>query len=336
MISAIPGLDPNSYTRHALHASDRNWPETNCYTDLWIEALHTRGLPPEAGLGFTVTQDFEGDQFTFFKVPTEDLEAFYGIRVQELSIFDGALGHIEQQLQRGRLVLIEVDGFHLPDTHGVSYKQTHTKTTIGANALDIAGKRLDYFHNAGYFRVEGEDFDALFGAADTPARADCLPPYAEFVKFPETAPTCDLATKAIGNLRRHMARRPQANPVRAYSERLAAHVDWLGARPPAFFHNYAFNTLRQLGANFELLGTHLTWLRAQGETGFEGAALVAGDIARDAKMVQFLLARAVARRNFASLDTPLAGIADSWDRLMEALETRLASNRVRKIARRAA
>jgi hypothetical protein len=336
MISAIPSLDPDRYTRHPLHGSERNWPETNCYSDLWIEVLHSRGLAPEASLGFTLTQDFEGDQFTFFKVPTEDLESFYGIRVQELSIFDGPLHHIEEQLRRERLVLIEVDGFHLPDTQGVSYRQTHTKTTIGVNAIDAAAKRLDYFHNAGYFRLDGEDFEALFGSADAPAQADCLPPYVEFAKFAQAGPSGDLVAKALTNLRRHMARRPLANPVRAYGERLADHAAWLGARPPCFFHNYAFNTLRQLGANFELLGAHLTWLREQGETGFEGAALVAGDIARDAKMVQFLLARAVARRNFATLEVPLAGIADSWDRLIEALEARLASNRVRKLARRAA
>jgi hypothetical protein len=336
MISAIPGLDPDRYTRHSLHASERNWPETNCYSDLWIEALHARGLTPEASLGFTVTQDFEGDQFTFFKVPAEDLETFYGIRVQELSIFDRLLDHIEEQLRRERLVLIEVDGFHLPDTQGVSYGLTHTKTTIGVNAIDVAAKRLDYFHNAGYFRLGGAAFEALFGCADRPAQADCLPPYVEFAKFPETAPSGDFLEKALVNLRRHMARRPQANPVQAYAERLAAHADWLGARPPAFFHNYAFNTLRQLGANFELLGAHLTWLREQGETGFEGAALVAGEIARDAKMVQFLLARAVARRNFAALDAPLSGIADSWNRLMEALELRLARGPARKVARRAA
>ena len=35
-------LDPATYTRHPLHASDRVWPESNCYVDLWFELLHTR------------------------------------------------------------------------------------------------------------------------------------------------------------------------------------------------------------------------------------------------------------------------------------------------------
>ena len=69
------GLGPDTYKPHALHQPERMWPETNCYVDLWIETLHAFGSEPEAMLGFTLMQDFEGDQFTFFKVPLEDLEA---------------------------------------------------------------------------------------------------------------------------------------------------------------------------------------------------------------------------------------------------------------------
>src|SRR5437763_891002 len=69
MAAVFKGLDPEAYKPHALHDSERMWPETNCYIDLWIEVLSTLNLPPEAMLGFTMGQDFEGDQFTFFKVP---------------------------------------------------------------------------------------------------------------------------------------------------------------------------------------------------------------------------------------------------------------------------
>lgn len=73
--------------------------------------------------GFTLTQDFEGDQFTFFKVPLEDLEALYGVRATELAIFDRVENHIEAQLERGRICLIEMDSFYMPDTHGVGYRK---------------------------------------------------------------------------------------------------------------------------------------------------------------------------------------------------------------------
>ncbi len=42
----FPGLDPQAYTPHALHAAERMWPETNCYVDLWIEVLSAFGAAP--------------------------------------------------------------------------------------------------------------------------------------------------------------------------------------------------------------------------------------------------------------------------------------------------
>ena len=76
MLSAtcLKGLNPADYRPHELHGAGRDWPQTNCYVDLWIEVLHSMGYAPEAALGFTLLQDFEGDQFTFFKFPPEDLE----------------------------------------------------------------------------------------------------------------------------------------------------------------------------------------------------------------------------------------------------------------------
>ena len=57
---------------HSLHRSDRCWTETNCYVDVWIEVLHALGLDPTAAGAFTLSTDFEGDQWTFFKFPPED------------------------------------------------------------------------------------------------------------------------------------------------------------------------------------------------------------------------------------------------------------------------
>jgi hypothetical protein len=195
MSSVFPDIRPDSYSPHALHSMERMWPETNCYIDLWIEVLKTLGLPPEAMLGFTLGQDFEGDQFTFFKVPLEDLEALYGIRVTELAIFDKVERHIETQISRGRLCLIEMDSFYMPDTQGTAYRQEHGKTTVAINRLDFAGKRVEYFHNGGFFTLEGEDFDGLFQlhlADEDPL----FLPYTEFAKFPET-PVDEAQTRAV-------------------------------------------------------------------------------------------------------------------------------------------
>ena len=318
MTAVFPSLRPDGYRPHALHSSERIWPETNCYVDLWIEVLNAMGLPPEAMLGFTLTQDFEGDQFTFFKVPLEDLESLYGIRVTELAIFDRVEDHIAQQIDRGRLCLVEMDSFFMPDTQGVAYKTEHGKTTVAVNRLSEKDKEIDYFHNGGYYRLSGEDFDGLFHLNDGP---DDLPflPYTEFAKFPEQRPDeAHLRGTAKALLGAHFARRPAENPVAAFAKVFPQQVEAVADRPFGFFHKYAFNTLRQLGANFELAGGHLDWLGTGNE-----AADAARKISETAKSVQFQLARAVTRRKFDPLATALDPAIEAWDNLMALLAARI-------------
>ncbi len=321
MAAVFPGADPETWRPHALHDAERMWPETNCYVDLWIEVLNAFGAAPEAMLGFSLTQDFEGDQFTFFKVPLEDLESLYGIRCTELAIFDKVETHVATQIARGRLCLVEMDSFYMPDTRGVAYGQEHGKTTVAINRLDPEGKRLDYFHNAGFFRLEGEDFDGLFHLNDGP---DDLPflPYAEFAKFPEKRPDeIHLRREAKRLLAAHFARRPAENPVAAFATLFPSQVEAVADRPFGFFHKYAFNTLRQLGANFELAGSHLDWIAPDGR--LAEAADAARKISETAKSVQFQLARAVTRRRFDPLASALNPAVEAWDRLMATLAARI-------------
>lgn len=322
-LSAVfPWLDQPAYAPHALHSQERVWPQTNCYVDLWIEVLASFGTRPEAMLGFTLTQDFEGDQFTFFKVPLEDIEALYGIRVTELAIFDKVEDHIAVQIARGRLCIVEMDSFYLPDTQGVSYRTEHGKTTVAINRMNPAARTLEYFHNDGYFRLEGEDFDGLFQHHLTESDPPFLP-YSEFAKFPGRLPSEDaLRTVADTLLRKHFAHRPEENPITAFAAVFPRQVEAIAERPFAFFHKYAFNTLRQVGANFELLASHLDWLAPTGALKSEADAARA--IAENAKSVQFQLARAVTRRKFDPLVTALDPAIESWDRLMQGLERKLA------------
>jgi len=319
MAAVFKGLDPAAYKPHALHDSERMWPETNCYIDLWIEVLATLKLPPEAMLGFTMTQDFEGDQFTFFKVPLEDLEALYGIRCTELAIYDKVQNHVAEQIGRGRLCLVEMDSFFMPDTQGIGYRREHGKTTVGINRLDMDGRTLDYFHNGGFFHLSGEDFEGLFQLHLTDADLPFLP-YAEFAKFPDKAPS-ETAIRQTSRqlLPLHFRRSPQANPIRAFAEVFPTQVEAVAERPFGFFHKYAFNTLRQLGANFELAGSHLDWLTAD----FADAAAEARRISEAAKSVQFQLARAITRKKFEPLRTALDPAADAWDAMMGLLERKL-------------
>ncbi len=317
----FPGIDPASYQRHALHGAGRDWPETNCYLDVWIELLNALGLPVEACLAYSVTQDFEGDQFTFFKVPLEDLETLYGIRVTELAIYDRVENHIAEQLARGRATLVEVDSFFLPDTQGTSYREGHGKTTIAVNRLDFDNRAMDYFHGLGLHRLEGDDFDGIFQRGDH-AREFAFLPYTEFAKFPDRQANVDaLPQAALALLARHLARRPDRNPVTRFAEILPAQVEAMAARGFDFFHLYAFNTLRQLGANFELFSSHLNWLSASGAGEFRKEELAAKCISECCKVVQFQLARALARQKFDKLGPALEPAIDAWDDLMGGLDT---------------
>ncbi|HMN45926.1 MAG TPA: DUF1839 family protein [Povalibacter sp.] len=317
MAICLRALDPAGYRAHALHDAARNWPETNCYVDLWIEILHVLGFDPYPALAFTVLQDFEGDQFTFFKFPPEDLAALYGLRVQELAIYDSVERHTLEQLQRGRLVLIEVDSYYLPDTRGTSYRTTHGKTTIGVNLLDPSGRRLHYFHNAGYFSLEGEDYDGVF--RELPPQQF---PYVEFVKIDPRATPASLLAQSLQLLRAHLQHRPAVNPLRQYRERFASHGTVLAERPLDYFHLYAFNVLRQLGANFELLSSYLDWLGAQGEPSLEAARRASLGIAVHAKTLQFQLARAVTRKRFDTFDTALRAMEPLYDTVIGELIAR--------------
>ncbi|MCC8933953.1 DUF1839 family protein [Rhizobium sp. 'Codium 1'] len=320
MASVFAGLDPDNYIPHALHAQERMWPETNCYVDLWIEVLSAAGFMPEAMLGFTLTQDFEGDQLTFFKVPLEDLEQLYDIRVTELAIFDTVESHVAEQLTRGRLCLVEMDSFFMPDTQGVGYRQEHGKTTVGINRLDMTNRVMDYFHNGGFFRLEGEDFDGVF-QHDLPEGTLPFLPYTEFAKFPKAPVSAahqrQTATTLLG---RHFARRPEENPIAAFASVFPRQVEAVAERPFGYFHKYAFNTLRQFGANFELLASHLSWLD---EPAYRSAIADALKISECAKTVQFQLARAVTRKKFDPLASALDPAIAAWDRLMDDLGKRL-------------
>ena len=325
MASLIEDVDPSTWAPHALHHPGRIWRETNCYVDLWIEILGALGHEPVAVMPFTVTQDFEGDHFTFFKMPPGDIETLYGLTVQELAIFDSLEAHLATQLLRRRLVLVEVDGFHLPDTRGTSYHEEHVKTTIGVARMDLAARRLGYFHGLGYHVLEGPDFDGVLRRMpEQKSRTDALFPYVEFVKAEAPALRADALLGASRELLRgHLRRRPPANPVSAYRRALPAHLDALACRPMAYFHLYTFNTLRQLGANFELLGSYAGWLGDHGESGLDPIAAACAQLAGDAKALQFQLARAVARqRRFEDRDQILGRMERAYDAVLGGLATR--------------
>ncbi|MDP1329284.1 DUF1839 family protein, partial [Klebsiella pneumoniae] len=91
-----------------------------CYTDLWIEVLHSLGLDPVPALACAFSSRFDGNQWTFLKLKAEDIYALYGIEVAEMNVWRAPLIHVEDNLAVGMLSTVEVDGYWLPDTLGTS------------------------------------------------------------------------------------------------------------------------------------------------------------------------------------------------------------------------
>jgi hypothetical protein len=322
--TSVLGLDSATYAPHALHDPARPWQETNCYVDLWIEALHGLGLEPTAALPFTLGLDFEGDQYTFYKFPLPDLQFLYGIEVQELNIWRPLVTHAEEQVAMGRLFMPEVDSWFLPDTQGVSYRREHVKSSIAVQHIDTVARVLGYFHGPGYHTLSGEDFAGVFRMEADLRGPATLPPFAEIAKLGGLVhhTPVELVRRSLTLLRHHLANRPRQSPVRAHRDKLEADIAWLRDEPIDIFHQYAFATVRQLGSCYGLTATYLHWLEANGETGLTTAIEACDSIAATSKTLQFKLARVVTYRKDADLAELFDRLESSWDLVMAELGQR--------------
>lgn len=284
-------LDAETYKPHWFHADDRDWPETNCYVDLWVELLHALDMDPIAGLAGALSVDFDGEQWEFFKPPLEDLRELYGLNVREINAWRPLPEHIVGQLARGNLLTFETDAYHLPDTAGVSYQIEHQKTTIVAQAIDLDAQRLGYFHNRSYFELGPDEFAHALRLGESVG----LPPYTELIDLSRLVHRDyqELRGLAVELARQHLRRRAAGDPVAALGARIVADLPWLRENPE-LFHAYAFGTLRQLGAWAATTATFVEWLDHP-ELGDAVHALEA--VSAASKTCQFKLARIVAGRD---------------------------------------
>jgi hypothetical protein len=303
----------DQHRAHTLHAPGRTYVESNCYADVLIELLHARGDEPLAMLGAIARTDWEGDQFTYAKPLGADLERLYGIDIHEMLPYRTLPEHIEEQLGAGRTVLVEIDGFYLPDTAATSYRREHLKTTAAPEAIDRAGEWMRYFHNAGYYELSGEDYRGAFRMLEH-FTADVMDPFTELVTF-DAGPrmTGDALRGAARELlAHHFARRPKRNPFGAWAESLAVDLPRLLEGSEQDYHEYAFVTARMVGSAFELLADHVEWVLEQ-----DGAAASAAfrRLVDGSKTISFRLAR---RRAFDP-DVALEAMFTAWNEGMAAL-----------------
>ena len=185
------------------------------------------------------------------------------------------------------------------------------------NDLDLDHHRLGYFHNAGYFAVEGEDFDRLLriGAAPDPTY---MPLFAELIRSDRIVRREPARLRAMSSelLRTHLARRPTENPVLRFGRRFDRDLAWLTAEGLAFYHAWAFATVRQLGAAAELAALYVRWLGvpavAEAGTSFD-------QISNAAKALILKGARAVNGKRPLDASALFAEMSGGWERAMELL-----------------
>jgi hypothetical protein len=321
-VSALPTLDATNYQRSVLHAEDQLWVDKNCYVDVWIEVIHALGLEPRAVMPFVATMDFEVDQWTFYKPPHDELRDLYGIDVNELNVWQPLLEHAQEHIAAGRMISTEADAWWLPDTSGTDYRTNHVKTTIALAELDVENQRLGYFHSAGYFMLEGEDFAQTFRLNATP-NADVLPLFAESVRVDRLTrkPARELTELSLALWRKHLSRLPQSNPVERYKRRFEQQLSVMHARGLAYYHAWAFATTRQVGSGFELLARNLEWLEQNGVDGLNEARAAFEAIAATSKTFILKGARAVnAKRQFDGSEM-FSEMSTAWQRGVDVLSS---------------
>ena len=120
-------------------------------------------------------------------------------------------------------------------------------------------------------------------------------------------------------LRKHHARRPAENPIRRFRRRIDEEFGEIQRRGLEHYHAWAFATVRQLGAAFELAAFHLRWLD---EAVYGSAAAHFDRVSLGAQA--FVLKGARAVRNKKPLDTTTFDeMISSWDQGMELLAASL-------------
>ncbi|MBS1878082.1 MAG: DUF1839 family protein [Actinobacteria bacterium] len=316
--ASLLGLDPATYAPHSLHGSDRTYLETNCYTDILIEFVHARGDEPLAMMGCALPVDFEGDQWTFFKPRPEDVERLYGIDIHEMQPYRPLPEQIAEQIAAGRTLIVELDSFYMPDTAATSYRKEHVKSSVVAEAIDLAGERLRYFHGAGYHELTGEDYRGIFRIGlDLPG--DVLPPYTELARL-DAGPRLEgeeLRATARELLRAQVSRRPDDNPFGRFGEQLGRELPELLAGDAQRYHDYAFATVRMVGSAFEAGADHVEWVL--GEGGGDAAGPMR-EIVDGCKTLSFKLAR---RREFDPASR-IEALAAAWDEAFARLDDAVA------------
>ena len=307
---------------HAWHQDERIWSTTNRQLDVWIELLHTLDLDPAPVLLPTLGVDFEGDHWTHAQVCKSDLWACYGIVVEEMPLWRPLLAHLVEQLERGHVALMDADEYHLPDTDGGSHGREHLRTVIAVTGYDRRRHVLRYMHGATGGEVTGRDLDALLAPS---ASSGQLLPCVQLVKLDRLAPRSEAERAQVGIALAHFhgTRFPARNPVRAFADSLRVHGGLFAGGDAEHCQRWAFATLHQCGAAFEVGADVCAWLAQHGEP-VGNAVSHLRLVARNARSLHQRLVRLPLQSKLPDVAQTLSDMARSWDDAMAVLRPRYA------------
>jgi Domain of unknown function (DUF1839) len=303
---------------HEWHTGERIWSQTTPRLDTWISLLHTLDLDPLPILSALLCSDFEGDQWSAPRVPASDVWSAHGLVVEEMCVWRPLLAHLVEQLDRGHAVLVEVDEFHLPDLVGSSYQRAHSKTVIAFTGYDRHAHSARYIHGAFGGEIGGEDLDSMLAAGIGSAQLAPTTTLVRLDRMVHRAPD-ELARIGVALARFHGTRFPVQNPVRAFGEALRSQGTWLAGGDEVHYARWAFATLHQCGAAFELGSDVCDWLASHGEpTGAAGTHLRA--VSRGARALHQRLVRVPQSGRMPDVAQTVEEMARSWDDAMVVLK----------------
>jgi chitinase len=114
-------------------------------------------------------------------------------------------------------------------------------------------------------------------------------------------------------LKRHLLLRPTTNPFARFHERFERDLGWLQENGLNFYHLWAFGTIRQAGAAFELAASHLAWLQANGQDGLAPAIESFNKISAASKTLILKAARGVNSKRAFDGSAMFQDMANAWD-----------------------
>jgi hypothetical protein len=153
-----------------------------------------------------------------------------------------------------------------------------------------------------------------------------MPLFAELVRVDRLRhrPAAELAVLARALLAKHVSRRPAANPLSRFQRRFEGDLGTIQREGLDYYHTWAFATIRQMGAAFELLSLHLRWLmRAGAADDFSSAADDFGRLSLTAKGFILKVARAVNGKRAFDAASMFDEMSLAWSRGMTTLAEQL-------------